>query len=94
MCRPSNVVAGAHLAGPYNMADAVRLPDAIAGFQVFVPYTVTAWQKVYGDLYTDVKTVFKTPYWVSMENLLRHPTMDATALIASGMLPGGAQPGA
>ena len=84
-----NVVAGAHLAGPYNLAGAVKLPQAIAGFQLFVPYMVTSWQKVYGNLYTDVKTVFKAPYASYIENLMPNPTMGNTALIASGQLPGG-----
>ena len=39
-----NVVAGAHLAGPYNLGGAVRMPSAIAGYQVFVPFMVTSWQ--------------------------------------------------
>ena len=38
-----NVVAGAHLSGPYNLSGSLKLPDAIAGFQFFVPYLVTAW---------------------------------------------------
>ena len=84
-----NVVAGAHLAGPYNLAGAVRVPDAIAGVQIFVPYMVTAWQKVYGNLYTDVKTVFKAPYSGYIENLLPHATMGSMALVTSGLLPGG-----
>ena len=84
-----NVVAGAHLAGPYNLATAVQFPQAIAGYQVFVPFMVTSWQKVYGDIYADVKTVFKTPYSDYIENLMPNPTMNATALIASGRLPAG-----
>jgi len=45
-----NVVAGAHLAGPYNLSGSMKLTDAIAGYQFFVPYLVTAWQKIYGNL--------------------------------------------
>lgn len=84
-----NVVAGAHLAGPYNLSGSLKLPDAIAGFQFFVPYLVTSWQKVYGTVYTDVKTVFKTPYSGYVENLLPNPTLNYTTLVTSGMLPGG-----
>src|SRR3990167_3132940 len=84
-----NVVAGAHLAGPYNLSGSLRLPDAIAGVQFFVPYLVTAWQKVYGNVYTDVKTVFKTPYSGYIENLLPNPTMNYTTLLTSGTLPAG-----
>jgi len=84
-----NVAAGAHLAGPYNLGDAVRVPVAIAGYQVFVPFMVTSWQKVYGNLYTDVKTVFKAPYSGYIENLMPNPTKGSSQLIASGELPGG-----
>lgn len=84
-----NVVAGAHLAGPYNLSGSLKLPDAIAGVQFFVPYLVTAWQKVYGNVYTDVKTAFKTPYSGYIETLLPNPTLNYTTLVTSGMLPGG-----
>ena len=84
-----NVVAGAHLAGPYNLSGSLRLPDAIAGVQFFAPFFVTAWQKVYGDVYTDVKQVFKAPYSDYIENLLPSPTLNYTTLLTSGTLPGG-----
>jgi hypothetical protein len=73
-----NVVAGAHLAGPYNLSGSLKLTDAIAGFQYFVPYLVTSWQKIYGTVYSDVKTVFKAPYSGYIENLLPNPTLNAT----------------
>ncbi|MDY0105469.1 MAG: lipase family protein, partial [Giesbergeria sp.] len=84
-----NVVAGAHLAGPYNLSGSLKLPDAIAGVQFFVPFLVTAWQKVYGTVYTDVKTAFKTPYSGYIENLLPSPTLNYTTLVTTGTLPGG-----
>ena len=84
-----NVVAGAHLAGPYNLSGSLRIPDAIAGVQFFVPYLVTAWQKVYGDVYTDVKDVFKAPYSGYIENLLPNPTLNYTTLVTTGTLPAG-----
>ena len=84
-----NVVAGAHLSGPYNLSGGLKVPDAIVGVQFFVPYLVTAWQKVYGTVYTDVKTVFKAPYSNYIENLLPNPTLNYTTLVTSGMLPGG-----
>jgi len=83
-----NVVAGAHLAGPYNLSGSMRLPDAIAGYQFFVPYLVTAWQKIYGTLYSDVRTAFKAPYSDWIETLLPNPTLTYTTLITSGKLPG------
>ena len=84
-----NVVAGAHLAGPYNLSGSLRVPDAIAGVQFFVPYLVTSWQKVYGTVYTDVKTAFKTPYSDYIESLLPNPTLNYTTLVTTGKLPGG-----
>lgn len=83
-----NVVAGAHLAGPYNLSGSMKLPEAIAGYQFFVPYLVTAWQKIYGDLYGDVKTAFKAPYSEWVENLLPSPTLNYTTLLTTGKLPG------
>ena len=84
-----NVVAGAHLAGPYNLSGSLRIPDAIAGVQFFVPFLVTAWQKIYGNVYTDVKQVFKAPYSGYIENLLPSATMNAATLVTSGTLPSG-----
>jgi len=83
-----NVVAGAHLAGPYNLSGSMKLPDAIAGYQFFVPYLVTAWQKIYGNLYSDVKTAFKAPYADWIEGLLPNSTLTYTTLVTNGKLPG------
>lgn len=85
-----SVVAGAHLAGPYNLSAALRLPTAVAGVQFFVPFIVTSWQKVYGNVYSDVKTVFKAPYADYIETLLPNPTLTYTTLVTSGKLPGAA----
>ncbi len=85
-----NVVGGAHLAGPYNLSGSLKVPTAVGGVQFFVPFLVTAWQKVYGTVYSDVKTVFKTPYSDYIENLLPSATLTYTTLITSGKLPGAA----
>ena len=84
-----NVVAGAHLAGPYNLSGSLRIPDAIAGVQFFVPYLVTAWQKIYGNVYANVNDAFKPPYATYIENLLPSPTLNYTTLVTTGALPGG-----
>lgn len=84
-----NVVAGAHLAGPYNLSGALRMTEAIVGYQFFAPYLVTAWKQVYGDLYTDVNQAFKPPYASTIENLLPSPTLNLATLVISGALPGG-----
>jgi hypothetical protein len=83
------VVAGAHLAGPYNLSGSLKIPTAIAGYQFFVPYIVTSWQKAYGNVYTSVGQVFKAPYAAGIENLLPNPTLNYTTLVTSGALPGG-----
>lgn len=84
-----NVVAGAHLAGPYNLSGALRFPEAIGGYQVFFPFIATSWQKLYGDVYKDVNTVFNPPYASYIETLLPSPTLTATTLVSTGKLPGG-----
>jgi len=83
-----NVVAGAHLAGPYNLSGSMKLPDAIAGYQFFVPYLITAWQKIYGNIYSNVNDAFKAPYAAGIESLLPSPTLNYTTLVTSGKLPG------
>ena len=87
-----NVVAGAHLAGPYNMSGSLKSEAVIAGYQFFVPYLVTAWQKVYGNVYTSASEVFKTPYSGYIESLLPSTEYNYTTLITSGKLPYGPSP--
>lgn len=83
------ITAGAHLAGPYNLSGVAQLPGAIFGYQLFVPYSITAWQKVYGDVYSDVTSVFKAPYSGYIESLLPSPDLNYTTLFTSGKLPSG-----
>jgi len=85
-----NVVAGAHLAGPYNLSASFKSPAVIAGYQFFVPFLVTSWQKVYGTIYSDVKVAFKTPYSDYVESLLPSPTLTYTTLVTTGKVPGAA----
>jgi pimeloyl-ACP methyl ester carboxylesterase len=84
-----NVVAGAHLAGPYNLSGSFKLTEAIAGYQFFVPYMVTGYQKVYGNIYSDVNVAFKAPYASYIETLLPSPDLTYTTLVTTGKLPGG-----
>lgn len=85
-----NVVAGAHLAGPYNLSGSFKSTGVIAGYQFFVPFLVTAWQKIYGTIYSDVTTVFKSPYSDYIENLLPSPTLTYATLVSTGKVPGAA----
>ena len=84
-----NLVAGAHLAGPYNLSGSLKVPQAIAGYQFFVPFLVTGYQKAYGGIYANVNQAFKAPYAATIENLLPSPTLNYTTLVTSGALPGG-----
>ena len=84
-----NVVGGAHMAGPYNLSGIVKLKDAFAGYQFFVPFLVTSWQKVYGNVYSNPTQAFKAPYSNNIETLLPSPTLDYTTLVTTGALPGG-----
>jgi pimeloyl-ACP methyl ester carboxylesterase len=67
-----NLVAAAHLAGSYNVSEALidGVANPILGVQYFVPFQITAWQKVYGDLYADADEVFNAPYDSLIEGLL------------------------
>ena len=87
-----NIVAGAHLAGPYNLSGSLQVTAPIAGYQFFIPFLITSWQKVYGNLYTTATAVFKLPYADTIEALLPNPTLDYTTLVTQGKLPGGGTP--
>ncbi|MDR0478457.1 MAG: lipase family protein [Burkholderiaceae bacterium] len=84
-----NIVAGAYGAGPYNLTGMAQLPEAIIGYQFFVPFMITGYQNVYGNIYTDVNMVFQQPYASGIQNLLPCPDCSETSLITSGALPGG-----
>ena len=67
-----NLVAAAHLAGPYHVSQALidGVANPILGVQYFVPFQVTAWQKIYGNLYVKASDVFNAPYDSFIENLI------------------------
>ncbi|MBF0551390.1 MAG: prolyl oligopeptidase family serine peptidase [Deltaproteobacteria bacterium] len=84
-----NLVAAAHMAGPYNMSAA--LLDGVANpinvdVQHNVPFQITSWQKVYGNVYNKASDVFRSPYDSYIETLL--PTLLDPAALAK-LLPGG-----
>lgn len=83
-----DLVAAAHLAGPYYISNALidGVTNPINGVQLFVPFEITSWQKVYGNVYDTTSDVFNSPYDSYIETLL--PTLlDSTAL--ANQLPGG-----
>ena len=79
-----NIVASAHLAGPYNLSGMLQSSYVIAGYQVFVPYAVNAWQSIYGNVYTDINTVYRMPYASYISTLLPSPTLTFTTLFSAG----------
>jgi hypothetical protein len=83
-----NLVAAAHLAGPYavsrSLIDGVSHP--IGGVQALVPFQITSWQRIYGDVYAKASDVFNAPYDGVIETLL--PMVNFPADLAK--LPGGA----
>lgn len=83
------LVAAAHMAAPVNLSGALRLATPIVAYQFFIPFALTSWQKIYGNVYTDVHQAFKDPYANGIEDLLPNPTLDYTTLVTSGKLPGG-----
>ena len=84
-----DVTAGAHLAGPYNLSGSFQVPDAIAGYQFFVPFLVSSYQKIYGNVYTKPSDIYNAPYGDYIENLLPSATLNSTTLITTGRLPSG-----
>lgn len=83
-----NLVASAPLAGPYNESGALidGANSPILCVQIFVPFQITAWQKIYGNVYAQASDVFNSPYNSYIEGLFP-ATVDAAALAT--MLPGG-----
>ncbi len=82
------LVAAAHLAGPYYISNALidGVANPITGVQVFVPFEITSWQKVYGNVYNHTSDVFNAPYSTYIETLF--PTLLDSAALAK-LLPGG-----
>lgn len=66
-----NLVATAHLAGLYNVSQALidGATNPIFAVQYFVPFEIASLQKVYGNLYADAPEVFNAPYNTFIEDL-------------------------
>lgn len=77
-----NLVAGGHMSGPYNLSQGIinGANTPIAGGQFFVPFFITAWQKVYGNIYSKPTDVFLEPYATGIESLFPGPYTYATML--------------
>ena len=82
------LVAAAHIAGPYSISGALidGVKNPILGVQALVPFQITSWQRIYGNVYDKVADVFNSPYDRYIETLF--PTLlDQAALY--NLLPGG-----
>ncbi len=79
-----SVLVDAASSGPYALLqtfqDAVRKPSQDA--PLLAAYTLTGYQKIYGNLYTDPTQVFKNPYAAGIDNLLPvHSYVQANELL-------------
>ena len=83
-----NVVAGGHMSGPYNLSQSIinGAAQPIAGGQFFVPFFITAWQKVYGNLYSKPTDVFQAPYATDIDNIFPGP-YTYTTMLQAGKVP-------
>ena len=82
------LAAAAHIAGVYSISGALidGVTNPILGVQALVPFEITSWQRIYGNVYDKVADVFNSPYDRYIETLF--PTLlDQAALY--NLLPGG-----
>jgi hypothetical protein len=87
-------LAGAgHMSGPYDLVTSVqealaRLPLGDLGSTYYIPFTTTALQKVYGNIYTTPREFFKSPYDETIESTFPSPPgVKLEDLIAQNRLP-------
>ena len=85
------VTASGPMSGPYDLTESfvtglTFLPAGTGGSSVFTPYVVTAWQRIYGNLYTTPSDFFKAPYATGIESLLPG-SVSFTELYTNGKLP-------
>ncbi len=90
-----NLVAAAHLAGPYYVSKALidGVANPILGTQYFVPFQITAWQKIYSTVYNKASDLFNAPYDSFIETLfpvVNYPT-DLAKLPATSSTPAAAR---
>lgn len=85
------IAAAGHSSGPYNLtgsflAGIALLPAGTVGSSGFVPYTVTGYQKTYGNVYAAPTDYFKEPYATGIESFFPG-TLGLNELYTSGRLP-------
>lgn len=84
-----DLVGAAHLAAPLNLSGAMQQDEAVVGYQFFIPYLLTSWQKIYGDLYQEPLEAFRPPYARTIESLLPSAALNFETLLTTGALPDG-----
>jgi pimeloyl-ACP methyl ester carboxylesterase len=84
-----NLVAGGHMSGPYNLSQSIisGIGAPILDGQFVAPFLITAWQRVYGNLYRSPTDVFLDPYAAGIESLFPGPYTSITAMIEGGKIP-------
>jgi pimeloyl-ACP methyl ester carboxylesterase len=86
------IVAAAHGAAPAGLKSAVeKSPPTVSG-QFFVPFFITAWQRVYGGIYTSTSEVFKAPFAADIESVFLSRNYTFTSALTNGKLPASAPP--
>jgi len=86
------IVAAAHGAAPAGLKSAVaNSPPTVSG-QFFVPFFITAWQKIYGGIYTSTSEVFKAPFAADIDSVFLSRNYNFTSALTNGKLPASAPP--
>jgi pimeloyl-ACP methyl ester carboxylesterase len=85
------VTGAGPMSGPYDLTQSFVkglgfLPSGTGGASVFTPFVVTAWQKIYQNLYATPTDYFKAPYATGIESLLPG-SLSFEQLYAQGKLP-------
>lgn len=76
------LVGAGHGAAPAALSTALQAATPILYGQVFIPFAVTSWQKVYGNVYTKPSDAFKAPYAEGIEGILPSATTNFEGLLA------------
>lgn len=76
------LVGAGHGAAPAALSTALQAATPILYGQVFIPFLVTAWQKVYGNVYAKPSDAFKAPYAEGIESILPSATTNFEGLLA------------
>jgi poly(3-hydroxybutyrate) depolymerase len=83
------VTASAPMSGPYALLaflDRIVFGEVNLGATLFMPMATTAWQKAYGNLYTNASEIYEATYAGGIETLLPSTT-PIDDLIDAGRLP-------